>query len=509
LAIIGGGATGVGIAIDAATRGHRVVLCEQHDFGKGTSSRSTKLVHGGVRYLKQGHIGLVRSALHERGLLRRNAPHLVHPLPNIVPLYKSLEGPYYAFGMKVYDWLSGRLSVGRSRWLNERDTVARVPSIERRGLKGGVLYWDAQFDDARLLINMMQTAIDCGAVCINYAPVRELIKQTGRVQGFVVEDAETGQTARVMAKVVINATGPFSDTIRKLDDPAAESAIATSQGIHIVLDRQFLPGDTALMVPKTSDGRVIFAIPWHGHTMIGSTDTPIPDAPLEPRPKPSEIDFLLETVAPYLATKPQHADIRSAWAGVRPLFRSSKVANTAKLGRDHVIRVSTSGLVSIIGGKWTTYRKMAQDCVDKAAEVGGLASTECRTHNLLLHGATSTNDGTPTSSDPLAPYGSDAPAIEQLARESPHLGESIAPGLPDIAAQITWAARHEMARTVEDILARRTRLLFLDATAANTSAPHVAHILSTELARNTAWSAEQLRQFSDIAAQYRPTSDDA
>jgi glycerol-3-phosphate dehydrogenase len=499
VAVIGGGATGVGVAIDAATRGYRVVLCEQHDFGKGTSSRSTKLVHGGVRYLKQGHIGLVRSALYERGLLRKNAPHLVHALPNIVPIYSRFEGPYYGLGMKVYDWLSGKLSFGRSRWLSVSDTVARIPAIEQRGLRGGVLYFDGQFDDTRLLINMMQTAIDCGAVCLNYVRVRDLIKQTGRVEGFIAEDMETGKSVRVNARVVVNATGPFSDTILRLDEPTAEQVIAASQGIHIVLEGKFLGGETALMVPKTPDGRVIFAIPWHGHTMIGSTDTPIQNASLEPRPQRPEIEFLLETVTPYLSMKPTASDIRSTWAGVRPLFRSSATANTAKLGRDHVIRVSTNGLVSILGGKWTSYRKMAQDGVDRAAEVGGLKPAACRTQKLPLHGAQ--EPGTSATSS-LAGYGSDAMTIQRMANESPDGNELVAPGVRDIAAQVIWAARHEMARTVEDVLARRLRILFLNAETAMAAAPHVAELLARELNLDENWRRDQIATFGEAARSY-------
>ncbi len=487
LAVIGGGATGVGVAIDAASRGYRVALCEQHDFGKGTSSRSTKLIHGGVRYLKQMHIGLVRSALHERGLLLKNAPHLVHRLANLVPIYSRWEGPYYRFGMKVYDWLSGRLSLGSSRWLSPEKSLERVPTLHQEGLRGGVLYWDGQFDDTRLLVNMVQTAIDHRAVCINYAPVHGLIKNAGRVRGFVAEDAETGRQVRVAAKVVVNATGPFSDNVRRLDDPAAAPAIATSQGVHLIFDHKFLPGETALMVPRTPDGRVIFAVPWHGRTMVGSTDTPISEAPLEPHALASEIDFLLETVRPYLSPGPQRADIRSVWAGVRPLVRTGEAdrdANTSKLGRDHVLRVSPSGLVSILGGKWTSYRKMAEDCVDRAAAVGELPHKPCATKSLSIRG------------------GDDAASVERLVSMNPQWGEPLAPALPYRAADVVWAARHELARTVEDVLARRTRLLFLDAAAAHAAAPRVAQLLAAELDRDAAWQGEQVAQFSSVAAGY-------
>ena len=321
IAIIGGGATGVGVAVDAASRGYRVVLLEQHDFGKGTSSRSTKLIHGGLRYLKQGRVRLVREALRERGLLCQNAPHVVHPLLTIVPLYAAWEGPYYGLGVKAYDWLSGRHSLGRSQWLSRDEALQAIPTLEPCGLRGGVSYFDAHFDDARLLINLVQTCIDLNGVCLNYAPVRELMKQSGRVSGLVSEDAETGRTLRIAARVVVNAAGPFSDQIQRLDDPTVAASITPSQGAHIVLDREFLPGSAALLVPKTHDGRVIFAIPWHGHVLVGTTDTALNDTPLEPQPRENEIEFLLTEVAPYLARKPQQSDIRTVFAGIRPLVR--------------------------------------------------------------------------------------------------------------------------------------------------------------------------------------------
>jgi glycerol-3-phosphate dehydrogenase len=501
IAIIGGGATGNGVAIDAAARGYRVALCEQHDFGKGTSSRSTKLVHGGVRYLKQGHVGLVRGALRERGLLRQNAPHLVHPLPNIVPLYQWWEGPYFALGLTTYDWLAGKLSLGRSQWLDAAETLDRVPTLEPRGLRGGVLYWDAQFDDARLLVNMMQTAVDHGAICVNYAPVRELIKESGRIRGFVAENLETGRSARVDARVVVNATGPFSDSIARLDDPQAPPTLATSQGIHLVFDRKFLPGGTALMVPRTRDGRVVFAIPWHGQTMVGTTDTPIANAPLEPEPQQAEIDFLLETVAPYLTPAPQAADIRSIFTGVRPLVRQANVSQTSKLGRDHVIRVSPSGLVSILGGKWTSYRHMAQDGVDQAAKIGGLRPAECQTHRLPLHGANTEQD-TPVGD--FADYGNDAKSLAELLADWPEWNKPLVTGFPDREVQVVWAARREMARTAEDVLARRLRLLFLDVSAAREAAPRVVELLAAELGRSAEWQRQQCQDFDAVAERYAP-----
>ncbi len=501
--VIGGGATGVGVAVDAATRGYRVALFEQHDFGKGTSSRSTKLVHGGVRYLEQGNVGLVREALQERGRLCQNASHLVHPLPTIVPLHSQWERVYYGIGLKVYDLLSGRLRLGPSRHLSLAETQAEIPMLQTTGLCGGIRYFDGAFDDARLLVNLVQTAIEAGAVCLNYTPVRELVKESGRVVGVVAEDAETGRELRIQARVVINATGPFSDHTRRLDDPQAEAAIVPSQGIHLVFDRTFMPGDTALVVPKTRDGRVVFAIPWHEHAVVGTTDTLLKEASLEPRPLPSEIEFLLETIAPYWTCQPQPADIRSIFAGIRPLARSGDSRNTAKLARDHVIRVSTSGLISIMGGKWTTYRRMAEDGLNRAIAVGGLLPKPCRTKTLRIHGA----DGT-YSQGVLAGYGGDGPAIAQLATSASELSHPLADRLPYLAAQVVWAARYEMARSVEDVLARRVRILFLDAAAALAAAPRVAELLAGELSHDAAWQADQVQQFQTVAEHYQYHAND-
>lgn len=497
--VIGGGATGVGIAVDAASRGYRVALVEAHDFAKGTSSRSTKLVHGGVRYLQQGRVHLVRESLHERGILYRNAPHLVHPLPTLVPLLSTWDAIQYRVGLKVYDWLSGRLSLGRSRRLSKAEALSTIPTLEPKNLRGGILYYDAEFDDARLLVNLVQTAIEQGAVCINYAPVRELKRHAGRTCGVVADDLERGRPISLDARVVINATGPFSDAIQRLDNPTVPPAIAPSQGIHLVFGREFLPCDTALIVPRTRDGRVVFAIPWHEHTVVGTTDTLLNDVPIEPRPRPDEIAFILETITPYLSRKPQRADIRAIYAGIRPLVRAGTAEKTSKLGRDHVIRVSDTGLVSIMGGKWTTYRRMAQDCVNRAIDVGNLKPAACATESLPIHGGRGEMlDG------PLAGYGSDAPAIARLVAENASLGERLDARLPYISAEVVWAARHEMARTVEDILARRTRMLFLDARAALDAAPQATQLLANELGRDAAWQRDQLAAFRTVAANFEP-----
>ena len=499
IAVIGGGATGVGIAVDAAHRGYSCCLLEQSDFGKGTSSRSTKLVHGGVRYLQQGNVSLVMEALKERGLLRRNAPHLVHDLAFVVPNYAWWEAPFYGIGMKVYDLLAFRYGFGHSRLLGRDDVLDMIPTLERNGLRGGVVYYDGQFDDARLLTDLARTADEQGATLLNYARVTDLSRGgDGLVDGLRFEDAETGRSHPVKARCVVNATGAFSDAVRQLDDPAAPPMISPSQGVHLVLDKSFLPGDTAIMVPRTSDGRVLFAIPWHGHALVGTTDTPVTNVSLEPTPMADEIDFILETASRYLARDPSRADVLSVFTGIRPLVKSSDQANTAALSRDHTIQVAKSGLLTIAGGKWTTYRRMAEDAVDHAATLAGLDERPCGTKTLHVHGY---HDAAEAFGD-LAVYGSDAPLIGELMAAQPKLAERLHPDLPIMAAEIIWATRHEMARTVDDALARRTRALLLNARAAVAMAPAAARLMAAELGRDVAWQTAQVAAFRAVAEHY-------
>jgi glycerol-3-phosphate dehydrogenase len=497
--IIGGGATGAGVAVDAASRGYSVLLLEQSDFGKGTSSRSTKLVHGGVRYLEQGNISLVMEALKERGLLRQNAPHLVSNLPFVVPNYDWWEAPFYGIGLKVYNLLAGKYGFGQSSILSREETLERLPTIRTEGLRGGVVYYDGQFDDARLLINLMQTAVEHGAVPLNYVQVVALTKRSdGTVEGIVARDVETGREFRAHANVVINATGPFSDSVRRLAEPDAQTLIAPSQGIHLVFDRSFLPVENAIMVPHTKDGRVMFAIPWHDHTVVGTTDTPIPEPTLEPVALDSEISFILETAALYLHKAPTRADVLSVFAGIRPLVRSGDSRITAALSRDHTIHIDASGLLTTAGGKWTTYRHMAEDTVNHAVDFARLPEAPCPTAELRIHGYLQSAE----AFGPLRVYGADAPALHDLARSEPSLADPLDPALPDIGAQVVWAARMEMARTVEDVLARRCRALFLNAAAAVRMAPAVAALLARELRRDEEWQERQIAAFSTLARHY-------
>ncbi len=498
LIVIGGGATGLGVAVDAASRGYETLLVEQSDFAKGTSSRSTKLVHGGVRYLQQGNVSLVLEALHERGILRRNAPHLVHDLPFVVPNYDWWEGPFYGIGLKIYDLLAGKHGFGPSRNLSKEETVEHIPTIETEGLRGGVIYYDGQFDDARLAINLAQTAADYGATLLNYAKVTALTKEGGTVSGVELRDEETGSEYTLRASVVVNATGVFTDSIRQLDDPAAPAMISPSQGVHIVLDSSFLPGESAIMVPHTDDGRVLFAVPWHGRVIVGTTDTPVQNASLEPLPLEEELEFLLVHAARYLTKDPAPKDVLSAFAGLRPLVKAGDGENTAALSRDHTINISRSGLLTIAGGKWTTYRRMAQDTVDQAAIVGDLDERPCRTEELRIHGYHESAE----SFGALELYGGDAADIEALIQEKPRYAERLHDKSTVIAAQVVWAVRREMARTLEDVLARRTRCLLLDARQSIEMAPKTAALMAEELGRDETWQHEQVRAYTALARGY-------
>ncbi|MCY7376412.1 MAG: glycerol-3-phosphate dehydrogenase/oxidase [Pyrinomonadaceae bacterium] len=497
--IIGGGATGVGCAVDAASRGFDVLLLEQSDFGKGTSSRSTKLVHGGVRYLAQGNLALVREALKERGILKKNAPHLVRIQSFIVPCYSLWQKFFYGAGLKTYNLLSGKYGFGKSRILSKKETIESLPNIERENLHGGVLYFDGQFDDTRLLIDLVKTAAEQNATVLNYAKVIELTKNPDdKIDGVKFQDAETGEEITAKAKVVINATGAFCDKIRRMSDKTTKNIIALSQGIHLVFDKKFLPSENAVMIPKTSDGRVLFAIPWHSKTLIGTTDTPIENPELEPKPLEKEIEFILETAGKYLAKPPKRENILSIFVGIRPLVKSNHKRNTAALSRDQTIEIDESNLLTITGGKWTTYRRMAEDAVNQAIEKNDLPQKNCVTKDLKIHGF---GEDAERFGD-LAIYGADAEKIRELLKETPSLAEKLHAGLPYCAAEIVWAARFEMAQTVEDVLARRTRTLFLDARAAIEIAPRTAEIMARESGKDAVWIERQVKEFTELAKNY-------
>lgn len=502
--IIGGGATGLGCAVEAAARGYDTLLLEMHDFAKATSSRSTKLVHGGVRYLQQGNISLVLEALDERGILRENAPHLIESQPFVVPNYKWWEGFYYGVGMKVYDLLAGNQNFASSEHLSRQETLDHVPTIEPGGLVGGVKYYDGQFDDARMAVSMAQTAVDEGGVLLNYMEATSLTKTNGQVDGVIAECQESGTTYEINARSVINATGIFTDTIRQMDDPDAAPTLRPSRGTHIVLDKSFLPGDSAIMVPDTDDGRVLFAIPWLDRVVVGTTEASVEEVSLEPTPNAEEIEFLIEHAQRYLARDPQPEDVLSVFAGIRPLVAPpGSNGDTADISRKHELHVSESGLVTISGGKWTTYRKMAADTIDRAVQDAELTWQASNTRELPLHGW----HENPEQLGDLAAYGSDATELDALMESRSDLQERLDDRLPIRGAHVVWAARHEMARTVEDVLSRRTRCLLLDAQASIDVAPKVATLLAEERNRPPSWAEEQVDAFAAVARNYLISAD--
>ena len=498
--VIGGGATGLGIALDSVTRGYKTLLLEQSDFAKGTSSRSTKLVHGGVRYLAQGHIDLVQEALYERGLLFKNASHLVKNQSFIIPNYTWWDTIVYTVGLKIYDFLAGKLSFGKSTRISKKDTSHRLSTLKTEHLKGGVVYHDGQFDDARLAINLAQTAIEKGASLLNYFRVSRLEKDAnGKINGVTAVDCDTQKEYVFTTKVVINATGAFTDEILQMDTIGAKNMVKPSQGIHLVLDSSFLPGSDAVMIPKTTDGRVLFFVPWHNRIIVGTTDTVLDSHSLEPKALESEIDFILNTANAYLNKTVSRTDVLSMFAGLRPLAApKDNSEKTKEISRSHKIMVSASDLITITGGKWTTYRRMAQDTINKIIVLGKLPHRECQTKYLKIHGA----DGSAEDSDHLYVYGTDQKAIEQLIKESPELGEKLHPRLEFLKAEVVWAVKNEMALTIEDVLARRVRILFLNAKAAQEVAPEVAEILAKHLNKDDVWKQAQIDGFIKLANQY-------
>jgi glycerol-3-phosphate dehydrogenase len=498
--VIGGGATGLGTALESATRGYKTLLLEQADFAKGTSSRSTKLVHGGVRYLAQGDISLVLEALKERGLLLQNAPHLVRNQAFIIPTYEWWDGPFYTIGLKVYDMMSGKLGLGPSERVSTSTVTQAIPNLKKEGLNGGVIYYDGQFDDARLAVSLAQTLEDNRGTAINYCRVTGLLKdKMGFVSGVSALDTEAEKTYHLNAKVVVNATGVFADSIIQMDHPESKKTIVPSQGVHIVLDRKFLQGDTAIMIPKTPDGRVLFAVPWHGKVVVGTTDTPMQDISLEPRALPEEIDFILNTAGDYLVYRPQKSDVRSVFAGLRPLAAPEKEGEkTKEISRSHKIDISHSGLITITGGKWTTYRKMGADVMEKAALLGGLEEKTSVTASMPIHGYVKNFD----ENDPLHYYGSDREKINALKRKDKSMAEPLIEGFPYTKAEVVWAVREEMARTVEDFLARRSRFLLLDARKSIEAAPVVAKIIAEELGLRRRWVREQTENYTALAKGY-------
>ncbi|UOK42678.1 MULTISPECIES: glycerol-3-phosphate dehydrogenase/oxidase [Flavobacterium] len=502
--IIGGGASGLGIALDSASRGYKTVLVEAVDFAKGTSSRSTKLAHGGIRYLEQLDIALIREALKERELMLKNAGHLVKSQAFVIPVYSRLNGYYFSTGLKIYDLLAGSTCFGSSQSISKEKTIELLPTIAQKGLQSGILYHDGQFDDALYAINLARTAIEKGACLLNYAKAFDILKNNeNQISGITIEDQETGEKYDLKGKAVINATGVFTNDIMSLDSSRNKKFVIPSQGIHLVFDKSFLPSENALLIPKTRDGRVLFMVPWHDKVIVGTTDTPVDEPSLEPKPLETEINFILETAQNFLSKKPQRSDVLSVFAGLRPLALPKKEGQDPKeISRNHQIIVSDSGLISVIGGKWTTYRKIAEDVVDKVIEIHHLPKTECKTRNIAIHGHTTVTES--ERKNHLSVYGTDISELLKLQETEPELKEKLHPDYPNTLSEVVWSIRNEMARTVEDILARRLRLLFLDAQAAIECTEKVASLLSKELGKNADWEQKQIADFKKVAQGYLP-----
>jgi len=497
IVIIGGGASGLGAAVDAASRGHKTLLLEKYDFAKGTSSRSTKLVHGGVRYLQNGDISLVVEALKERGIMRKNAPHLVRDLSFVIPSYDWWNSPFYGIGLKIYDMMAGNLGLGPSTMLDREETMELIPNVKKEGLRGGVIYQDGQFDDARMALSLAQTAANHKAFLVNYCGVTDLIKKDNMIEGVVIKDEITQTSYSIAAKVVVNATGVFSDDIMQMDQPKAKKRIKPSQGVHIVLDKRFLNGPHAIMVPHTTDGRVLFAVPWNGYVVVGTTDTQMEETLVEPVALEKEIEFILENAGAYMTTPPTRSDVKSVFSGLRPLAApDDDSAATKEISRHHKVIVSTSGLVSILGGKWTTYRKMAEDIVNTAQSVGGLPERSCITHNLPIHGYDYNSDW----SDALHVYGTDIEKIKALDDQG---NDSLSKEISLTPNQILWAVREEMAMCVEDVLARRTRALFLNVEECIRLAPQIAKIMADECGYDSDWIDREVSSFLTLCNNYR------
>lgn len=514
LLVIGGGATGSGIAVDAASRGMKVLLVEKNDFAEGTSSRSTKLIHGGVRYLEKAfkHLdkeqySFVKEGLYERGVILKNAPHLTNKIKFVTPLYKWIELPYVFAGLKLYDILSGKMRLGKSRLLLKKETLEKLPIVNNDGLKGGVLYYDGQFNDSRMAVMLVKTAVNYGATVLNHMEVTNLIKENNLISGVWLKDNISGETYTAKGIAVVNATGAYADFVRKMDSEEAEPVLKVSSGIHIVLDKKFAPTEYGMMIPETEDGRIIFVLPWEGHALVGTTDDPavIRD---HPNVTENEIEYVLKQIGKYYKNPPEKKDILSAWSGIRPLVKDPDAKTTEEILRNHYIEVSKSKLVTITGGKWTSYRHMAEDVVDRVISEFSLKAGPCITPDLKIAGGENFN-----SEDYKLlqqKYKIDYDIALHLHRSYGSLAEDVIGSTkkekaferldsshPYIEAEVYYCVKNEMAVHVVDFLIRRIPLGLLDIKAAKYASKRVLEIMRSILD----WDAPRIQKEQKLISE--------
>ena len=526
ICIIGGGASGAGCALDAALRGFKVALIEKEDFASETTSKSTKLIHGGVRYLEQAFKNLdfaqlkqVQHGLAERHNVIKNAPHLAHPLALMTPVYSWFEAIYFTIGLKLYSWFAKNDPLPKSKWLSKKETFGRIPGLSKK-VHSSVLYYDGQLDDARYCLALAHSADEAGAAVVNHAQIVDFQRNTeGVIISATVEETECIPSLRnttVKAKLFINCTGAGADHIRLMANPEKTKRIRPSKGVHLVLPYHVLGSETALMIPKTPDGRVIFAIPFEGQLLLGTTDADYKTPDVEPTLNDAEIDFLLETLEPYLENKVNKSDIKSGFGGLRPLIMAEDRTNTKSILRDHEVETDKkTGLISLLGGKWTTYRVMAQDTIDHAAELLRGSKGGCKTADHKLVGAQNFDKNgyqalqkTYNLPEDVArhlnqKYGSRASKVADLIKKDADLSEKLTPQYPHIKVEVVYCATEEMACSVRDFVARRTRLELMDWEAALAVTPEVARLMGSVLGWTEAKTASETTHYSTLIRQFK------
>ncbi|QKZ12023.1 glycerol-3-phosphate dehydrogenase/oxidase [Spirosoma sp. KUDC1026] len=517
--IIGAGSSGAGAALDAALRGYRVALIDRGDFAGETSSRSTKLIHGGVRYLEQAikkldlaQLRQVRHGLAERRTVIRNAPHLAHPLSLLTPVFSFFEGVYITIGLRLYDFFARHDTFPKGRWLSKKEAMAQMPTLTHN-MHSAVQYYDGQLNDARYALALAHSAAEGGAAVATYINVTGFERNGNRLMAAKVEDVLTGTSFSIKSRLFLNCTGPYADAIRLMANPKIEPRIRPSKGVHITLPREVLQSDSAMLIPKTADGRVVFAIPFEDKVFVGTTDDDYADGTREPTLEPDEIRYLLDTLRPYVANVPDASEVQAGFGGIRPLIVSNR-ANTKALLRDHEVEEDPeSGLLSLLGGKWTTYRLMAQDAVDRVAErLNSQARSETATHYLVggenyrfddWHTLQATYQLSPDVCQHLMQtYGNRAERVARLIRENSEWAERLCTEQPYILAEVIYQVREEMAVTIRDVLARRWRLELLDWRLTSELAPAVAELMASELSWSPDEQATYIRQYQALVATF-------